>query len=648
MTRRRLIHNAATGGGLASLAALLPPWARSAELGATKGISPLEGNRYDLEIAESVVTIDGRKSKAITVNGQLPAPLLRWKEGDDIVLRVTNRLTEDTSIHWHGILVPFHMDGVPGISFPGIKPGNTFEYKFQVPQNGTYWYHSHSGLQEQIGHYGPIVIEPKGPDPVAFDREYVVVLSDWPSANPERVFAKLKKQSDNFNFQRRTVGDFLRDASNGDLKERMMWGQMRMSPTDIADVTGAEYTYLVNGHSPTENWTALFEPGQRLRLRIVNASAMTLFDVRFPRLPMTVVQSDGLNVKPVETDEFQIGVAETYDVIVQPETPEAFTLMCESIDRSGYARATLAPRAGMSAPISPRRPRPLLTMKDMGMAHGEGDMGGHMDHGGMQMETPPAAPMEKPAAGGHQHEAAAADTHAGHQQPAPAKEDPHSGHRAPNPAPADQHAEHGPPATDPHAGHSMPAPTDSTGMSGGMQAHRHPKGPGVQNVAMMPSRRIDEPGAGLQNVAHRTLAYTQLESLEPNPDQRAPGREIELHLTSNMERYMWSFDGVKFSNVVDPIVFYKDERVRLTMVNDTMMPHPIHLHGMFFDVVTGSASHKPRKHTIIVKPAEKVSVDITADAPGDWAFHCHLLYHMNAGMFQVVSVRPSGANEARP
>ena len=373
---------------MAALESLLPLWARSAEPTADKGIQPLSGKEYDLDVARTAVTIDGRRGKAITINGRLPAPLLRWREGDEIVLRVTNHLEEDTSIHWHGILVPYQMDGVPGISFPGIKPGETFAYRFRVPQSGTYWYHSHSGLQEQLGHYGPLVIEPEGPEPVEFDREHVIVLSDWTFAGPERVFAKLKKRSESFNFQRRTVGNFFRDASGEGLgkalDKRLMWNRMRMSPTDIADVTGAEYTYLVNGHTPAENWTALFEPGERIRLRIINASAMTLFNVRIPGLAMTVVQSDGLNVKPVETDEFQIGVAETYDLVVQPQRSEAYTLMCESIDRSGYARATLAPRAGMAGPVPPLRPRPLLTMKDMGMAHHSMEEGSHESSGNAQ------------------------------------------------------------------------------------------------------------------------------------------------------------------------------------------------------------------------------------------------------------------------
>ncbi len=594
MNRRKLLKTGLTMAGVAGLHALLPPWARTATPAAHRGIAALSGLEFDLEIAHTDAIIDGKRGKAVTINGQFPAPLLRWKEGDDIVLRVTNRLQEDSSIHWHGILVPFPMDGVPGVSFPGIPPGETFSYRFRVPQNGTYWYHSHSGLQEQLGHYGPIVIAPKGADPVQYDREHIVVLSDWTFDSPHRIFSKLKKMSDNFNFQKRTTGEFFRDVAEDGLgktiENRLLWGGMRMSPTDFLDVTGAEYTYLVNGHAPAENWTALFEPGQRVRLRIINASAMTLFDVRIPGLPMTVVQSDGLNVRPLETDEFQIGVAETYDVIVQPERPEAFTLMCEAIDRSGYARATLAPRAGMAGAVPPLRERPLLTMKDMGMAHGAMEGGKGQKDGGMEMS----------------HE---------------------SGMDGASSQPKDA-----------HAGHSMPQSGDGAGMTG-MQMHPHRKGPGVQNLAMNPTKRIDEPGVGLENVLHRTLTYAQLEALEPNPDPRPPGRELELHLTSNMERYMWSFDGQKFSDIVAPIVFYKDERVRLTMVNDTMMPHPIHLHGMFFDLVNESASHKVRKHTIIVRPAEKVSVDITADAVGDWAFHCHLLYHMHAGMFQVVSVR---------
>ena len=610
LSRRRFLSAGAAAGGVLATQFLLPAWAQSARPLDRPAIPALSGTNFDLTIARTPVTIDGRRGMAIAVNGTVPAPLLRWREGDDIVLRVANRLEQDTSIHWHGILLPFQMDGVPGVSFPGIPPGETFVYRFPVRQAGTYWYHSHSGLQEQAGHYGPIVIDPAGADPVSHDREHVLVLSDWTFMDPHRLFAELKKDAESLNFQKRTLGDFIADARAAGLgtalEDRLMWGAMRMSPTDIADVTGETYTYLVNGHGPGDNWTALFRPGERVRFRIVNASAMTIFNFRIPGLPMTVVQADGQNVEPVETDEFQIGVAETYDVIVQPAAERAFTIVAESIDRSGFGRATLAPRPGMTADIPPLRRRPLLTMKDMGMDHGGHD-GGHgggrgeadpdriaMDHGAMDHGTLDHGTLDHGT------------------------------------------LDHGATGHDAAAQNANPA------------VHAHPRGPGVANVAERPRSRLDEPGIGLEDVPHRALAYARLRSLDPNPDTRPPGREIEIHLTSNMERYMWSFDGVKFSEVVDPIVFHQDERLRLTMVNDTMMPHPIHLHGMFFDLVNGGGDHKPRKHTVIVKPGEKLSVDITANEPGDWAFHCHLLYHMHAGMMQVVSVRPRPEGGDRP
>ncbi len=590
-----------SGGALAQ--SLLPAWARSGAANDMSGLKVLSGNEFHLHAQRKAFAVDGRKTQAITINGQVPAPLLRWREGDDVTLHLINGLDEDTSIHWHGILLPPEMDGVPGLSFPGVKPGETFTYKFPVKQAGTYWYHSHSGLQEQIGHFGPLIIEPKGADPVQFDRDYVIVLSDWTFEKPERLFAKLKKHSETYNLQKRTLADFFRDAKadglGAALSDRAMWGAMRMDPADIADVTGAAYTYLVNGYGPDSNWTGLFTPGERVRLRIINASAMTIFNVRLPELPMRVVQADGLDVQPVETDELQIGVAETYDVVIHPREDRAYTLMAESIDRSGYARATFAPREGMSAPVPPLRERPTLTMRDMAMAHGSG-------HGGHDMA---AAGADQPA-----------DNH-----------DAHHGHETAPAAPA--------PDMSGHEGHDMTAAAPVQSTNG--QTHNHPMGAGVDGVAETPANRLAEPGIGLENAGHRVLTYSQLRALTMNPDMRAPERELELHLTGNMERYMWSFDGVKFSEVDAPIEFQEGERVRLTLVNDTMMSHPIHLHGMFFDVVTEEDSHfKPRKHTIVVKPGEKLSVDITADAVGDWAFHCHLLYHMMAGMMQVVSVKP--------
>ena len=490
------------------------------------------------------------------------------------------------------------MDGVPGVTFPGIRPGETFTYKYAVPQSGTYWYHSHSGLQEQEGLYGPIIIDPKHHDPVTYDREYVLVLSDWSFESPYRIFAKLKKMSDAYNYQQRTVGDFLKDAQEKGLgaawDERAMWGQMRMSPRDIADVTGATYHYLINGHSTADNWNGIFLRGERVRLRIINASAMTIFNVRLPGLPMTIVAADGLNVQPLEVDEFQMGVAETYDVIVEPRDDRAYAFVAESIDRSGQAVATFGPQPGMRAEAPALRAVPTLTMKDMGMDHGA------MGHDDMEMDSMDMAAMDHSemdhAAMGHDMGGMSMD---------------HSAYGMANDA-------------------SWP-----------VEKKDIKRGPGVANVAMMPMSRLDEPGIGLEDVSHRVMRYSQLRSLTRNPDLRPPGREMEIHLTSNMERYMWSFDGVKFSEVTEPFIFHEGERLRVTLINNTMMPHPIHLHGMFFDLVNGGGDHKPRKHTVIVKPGEKLSFDVSADHVGDWAFHCHLLYHMHAGMMQVVSVLPS-------
>ncbi|MBA4337445.1 MAG: copper resistance system multicopper oxidase [Hyphomonas sp.] len=578
LTRRNLLRTAAAGGLFAASSALLPAWARSATAG-NKGIFEVSGNAFDLTVGHSAVEIGGRSGHAITINGTLPGPLIRFREGEKVTLKVTNTLDEDTSIHWHGLLVPFHMDGVPGVSFPGIKPKSTFTYEFAVPQSGTYWYHSHSGLQEQMGHYGPLIIDPAGDDPVQSDREYVLVLSDWSFEHPHKVFSRLKKDAAVYNFQQRTAGDFLKEArENGlgaTLADRASWGAMRMSPTDISDVTASVYTYLINGHATEDNWTAIFNSGERIRLRIINASAMTIFNFRIPGLPMTVVAADGLHVQPVETDEFQIGVAETYDVIVSPTRARPFALVAESIDRSGQVVATLAPETGLVATAPLLRERPTLTHRDMGM-----DMAS-MDHGSM-------AGMDHGTMPGMDHGAM-----------------------------------------------DMAAAVP--------QGHDHKMGVGVDNVAMVQVSRMDEPGLGLESVPHRALRYSQLRSLTPNPDTRAPGREMEIHLTGNMERYMWSFDGVKLSEVTGPIIFHEGERLRVTLVNDTMMTHPIHLHGMFFDLVVGDTDHKPRKHTVIVKPAERLSFDVTADHVGDWAFHCHLLFHMHAGMMQVVSVVPRNA-----
>jgi CopA family copper-resistance protein len=571
---------------------------------------PALAGDYTLVIEKKTMSFTGRERPAITINGTIPGPALHWREGEDVTINVVNRLDEPTSVHWHGIILPNAMDGVPGLTFDGIAPGQTFTYRFTVRQNGTYWYHSHSGLQEQSGVYGPLVIAPAGEEPYRYDRDYVVMLSDWTDEDPHAVLANLKKQSDYYNYGKRTAVDFFRDISRNGLgatvADRLEWGEMRMDPTDIADVTGATYTYLTNGTPPGTNWTALYKPGERVRLRFINGSAMTHFDVRIPGLKMTVVQADGQNVRPVPVDEFRIAVAETYDVLVEPEGDRAYTIFAAAMDRSGYARGTLAPRPGMSAEIPDMQRRPLLTMKDMGMDHGS--MGG-MDHGAMGHGA--AEPKKPDAMKGMDHGAM------GHGAAAPKKPD------------AMKAMDHGASGSAPNATHG---PDDH--------------GPGNSMVAEMPANRLGEPGAGLENTGGRVLVYTDLRSLKRNPDLRKPGREIELHLTGNMERFMWSFDGKKYSEA-EPIVLKFGERVRFTFVNDTMMNHPMHLHGMWSDLENGGGANKPRKHTINVKPGERLSFDVTADAVGKWAFHCHLLYHMETGMFREVIVVKETA-EVRP
>ena len=570
LTRRKLIQSAACAGFLTGIRGLLPAWGQS--LAAPARLPALESVNgvYDLAIAKRSLEIGNTEANATLINQSLPGPLLRFREGETITLRVSNHMEENSSLHWHGILLPAQMDGVPGVSFSGIGPGETFTYEYPLKQSGTYWYHSHSGLQEQSGVFGPIIIDPTEGDPVAYDREFVIMLSDWTFENPDTVFAKLKKSSDYYNYNKRTLADLFRDSARDGLgetlEERMMWGRMRMDPTDIADITGATYTYLLNGNAPQSNWTGLFRPGEKVRLRFINAAAMTYFNVRIPGLEMTVVQADGQNVKPVTVEEFQISVAETYDVIVRPKEDSAYTIFAETTDRSGYARGTLAPRLGMAAAVPELRPAPLRGMADMGINHK--GMGHMRNMGGMKDHAPPPALPKHPATPGG-------------------------------------------PSFD---------------------------GPGVAMKAMAPANRLHEPGVGLHNTGHRVLVYGNLRSLEPFYDQRLPTREMELHLTGNMKRYIWSFDGKKFNEVTGPIAFRHGERLRLTMINNTMMDHPIHLHGMWMELDNGTGKNMPRKHTINVKPGEKLSVVISADAPGNWAFHCHLLYHMKAGMFRVVSV----------
>ena len=588
ISRRNLL----VGLGATTALAAVPAWAQGHSVHGGShgrggplipaGFGELRGDVIDLAVGSGHRIVEGRRGPGIAVNGSVPGPLIRLREGQNVRLNVTNNLGSDTSVHWHGLLVPFHMDGVPGISFPGIHPGQTFSYEFPVRQSGTYWYHSHSGLQEQSGHYGPLIIDPAGAEPVAYDRDYILLLSDFTVLDPHFIMSRLRTGEGYFNRQLSAWTD--QYPMSGE--ERRMWAEMRMMPTDIMDIGAPTYTFLANGRGPTEGLEYLFRAGERVRLRVINGSAQSFFNVRIPGLPMTIIAADGQDVRPVEVDEFQIGTAEIYDVIVTPGSAEAYAIVGESMDRSGMALAMLATRPGTRAAVPALRDPPLLTMGDMGMNHGSGGM----DHGAM----------------GH----GAMD------------------HSAMN---------HG------TAGNARESSMSMDGMSMRDTALLPPDvavGPGVDMVSMAPVDKMGDPGLGLRDVAHRVLNYRMLAAREPNHDTRQPLRLLDLHLTGNMERYMWSFDGRMYSAVSDvPIRFAWNERVRVKLVNNTMMAHPIHLHGMFFELVNGeNAAHQPRKNVVIVQPGASAQFDLTANEPGDWAFHCHLMYHMHGGMMQTVTV----------
>jgi CopA family copper-resistance protein len=597
-SRRSFVQGLA-GGALGIASTRHFGWAAADPAGAGDAGAVLSGTEFNLEIGALAVNITGQPGIATVVNGRLPAPLLRWREGDTITLRVSNRLSAPSSIHWHGIILPADMDGVPGLSFNGIGPGETYVYRFKVNQSGTYWYHSHSRFQEQTGLYGPMVIEPRRGERHFADREHVVLLSEWTDLDPEHIYRTLKRQSNYFNFGQRTVGDFFDDVRKQGWKptitDRRMWGEMRMDPTDLADVSGYAYTYLMNGTAPAGNWTGLFRRGERVRLRFINGSSMTFFDIRIPGLKLTVVAADGQDVEPVTVDEFRIGLAEVYDVIVEPNDDRAYTIFAQSLDRSGYARGTLAPQPGMQAEVPPLDPRPLLTMMDMGMGH---DMAG-VAMSGMDMSS-----MK-----GMQHDM--------------------SNMQGMDPGALD------------HSAMAMGDDKDSV-------PHHAPVGygPNVDSLAMEPQSRLDDPGLGLRNNGRRVLTYADLHTLAGPIDHRQAGRDIELHLTGHMERFVWSFNGQKFSES-EPLRFNYGERLRLVLVNDSMMNHPIHLHGMWGEVESEKGEFLVRKHTITVQPGQRLAYGVTADALGRWAYHCHLLYHMEAGMFREVHVERSSIDGAK-
>jgi len=624
LSRRRFLQSMASAGAITAL-----NWKGLPAFANTPQPKPamLKGNRFELTIDALPVNITGRRRISTAINGSSPGPTLRWREGDTVTIAVTNRLKAPTSIHWHGIRLPSGMDGVPGLSFPGIAPGQTFVYSFPVLQNGTYWYHSHSGFQEQTGLIGALIIDRKDKDPIEFDREYVILLSDWSDSNPGSIYSNLKQDSGYYNYHRPTLTSFLSEAKQkgfgSTLSEHLMWARMNMSPSDIADVTGATYTYLINGHAPNTNWTGLFQPGERIRLRFINGSSMTFFDVRIPGLPMTVVQSDGNDVEPVTVDEFRIGLAETYDVIVQPQEASAYTIFAQAEDRSGFARGTLATHEGMTAPVPAMDPRPVRTMVDMGMdmskMSGMSGMPG-MKMAGMDMSSMSGMKMDD-------HDMARMTPNRMTPKMMPNMKMGSSNGKTPFPQPG--------PST-------MPVTLDAE--SSAMQANpARPTpiemhlGPKVAMVAMSTSDQLHKPGAGLDNNGRRVLTYADLRARYRGVDQRPPTREIELHLTGNMERFIWGFNGETYPNA-DPINLKLGERVRIILINDTMMEHPIHLHGLWSELENGHGEFNPYKHTIIIKPAERLSYLVSADTSGEWAYHCHLLFHMTSGMFRKVVV----------
>lgn len=681
MSRRRFVTGLAVGAAFAGMGYI--PLARAFGDG-SNGQTELRGTDFKLDYSPTKVNFTGKARYATAINGSVPAPTLRFKEGETVTLNVSNYLASDTSIHWHGLILPPAQDGVPGISpgFTGIKPGQSFQYRFPIIQSGTYWYHSHSGFQEQTGAYGAIVIEPQGGYPFSFDREHVILLSDWSDEDPEDIYATLKKMPHYYNTRERTAGDALRQMREQGYDEfmadRQMWNQMRMSDRDISDVTGYTYTFLMNGVTPAEGWQGIFKKGERVLLRFINAGAMTFFDVRIPGLKMTVVAADGQYVEPVTVDEFRIGTAETFDVIVEPSVEQPYSIFAQAMDRSGYARGSLTPQLGVEAEVPEMDASPVLGHGDMGMAmdHSGHTMSGGqmMDHSGHSMGG--AQPMDHSV---HTMDSTDMVNHATHGRAAGETMD-HSLHSMADSGPTD-HSMHGMSgklddsldgigsiddsldgigsiddsldrigsiddslegidtlATPRGRRNSLPMGSGPAGFGSNRPVvhARTEYGPHIDMRADSAQYQLGDPGVGLRNNGRKVLTYADLFNLNKTVDPREPSREIDLHLTGNMSRYMWSLNGVKFADA-DPIELKYGERVRFNLYNDTMMNHPIHLHGMWSDLETGDPDYIPRKHTVVVQPGARISYLVTADARGDWAYHCHLMYHM-MGMFRKVTV----------
>ena len=597
---RRIFLQGLVAGGVMTALGLNP--ARAFASTGNQAAPVLRSTEFDLVIDEMPVNFTGQTRTAMTINGSIPGPTLRWREGDVITLRVTNRLSVSTSLHWHGIILPFEMDGVPGLTYAGIAPGTTFIYRFRVEQSGTYWYHSHTGFQEQNAVYGAIVIDPAQSDRVAYDSDHVVMLNDWSNSSPEFIFNRLKTADGYYNYVKPDLMDLVRQSEKmgfgSAVEDRLMWDKMRMSPRDLSDVTGATYTYLMNGSTPAGDWTALFRPGEKIRLRFINGSSMSYFDVRIPGLKMTVVAADGQDVHLVTVDEFRIGVAEIYDVIVEPSSDQAYCIFAQSLDRSGYARGTLTPHADLRAPVPPMDSVPTLSMADMGMDMSGMDMPG-MNKKGQSMQDMDMGGQNKPAMSGM-------------DRGGPAPQNPME----------------------------LPGLHNRNLKDGMLKLDWHPDtehGVGVGMMAQQVSMSLSDPGAGLRNNGRKVLTYGDLRGIDGPISPREPDRGIELHLTGNMDRYIWGFNGVSYRDAA-PIEIKYGETVRFVLINDTMMNHPIHLHGMWSELENDQGEYLARKHTLSVAPGHAVSCRVSANAIGRWAYHCHLLYHMNAGMFREVRV----------
>jgi CopA family copper-resistance protein len=698
-SRRIFLQGLVAGGVMTALG--LNPARALASTGRVE--SPvLRGTEFDLVIDEMPVNFTGQARTAMTINGSIPGPTLRWREGEVVTLRVTNRLNVSTSLHWHGIILPFEMDGVPGLTYSGIAPGTTFTYRFKVQQSGTYWYHSHSGFQEQNAVYGSIVIDPASSDRVSYDQDHVVMLNDWSDSSPEFIFNRLKTADGYYNYVKPDLMDLIHQSEKEGfgtaVSDRLRWDRMRMSPRDLSDVTGATYTYLMNGSTPAGDWTAIFRPGERIRLRFINGSSMSYFDVRIPGLKMTVVAADGQDVHPVTVDEFRIGVAEIYDVIVEPSSDQAYCIFAQSLDRSGYARGTLTPHPDLRAPVPPMDPVPTLGMADMGMDMGAMNMSGMNMGGG---NTTGQAMNGMPTSVGTNSPTGMTNMSTNKPQPTMVGMDtktqaipgavmesskPQTTMAAMNMAPkpaasgmdmkdknlsgAVHNSGHTPDMGDTGLTHAaektmssnsmtgmnnqgqMPAktptnPLDLPGLhnrqlkDGMLTLDWHPDtehGVGVGMMAQQVSMSLSDPGAGLRNNGRKVLTYADLRSIDGPISNREPERGIELHLTGNMDRYIWGFNGVSYRDAA-PIDLKYGETVRIVLINDTMMNHPIHLHGMWSELENDQGEYLARKHTLSVAPGHAISYRVHANAIGRWAYHCHLLYHMNAGMFREVRVR---------